>query len=185
MTGLTCTYGGPIQDADPLIIWASALVGRPVRLHVVESACDYWLSGKLLDVSILDDQALIAVPPVHLTLSQGNSTWRVPIDVELGGALSWDSPRHRALTVVCNDGRRFEIRDDRPVCRMDEVEERLGEALTEPDPSKRYERLAGIYQDTEALGQRVVDDGSRSRLVALSVFLEEYADPQSPHSVES
>lgn len=177
MTHLAWTYGRSGEDpAEPLISWAGEFVGRPVRIRVIEPVSDYWLRGCLVSVGVPDEDILCDEQSVVLTVVDGDRETHVPIAVAFGGTLVWSCPRHLVLCVIGNDGLRHEIHDDRRIRMIDSVERDLARALLDPDPTTRHNRLAAMCELSEQVADSDPGDEMRTRLVALSVFLEEYSE---------
>lgn len=177
MTDLTRPYGAPNHgSADPVLTWINHYWGMPVRVNVIEIRDEHWLRGTLINVGIAIECLFTRQTLVELTIraddGQELCTW---IDTTAGGQLIFDSPLRRALRIIGNNGRTHVIYDDRPIRRIDTVERQLATALAEEDPVKRHAALDQLARTAALAGELEDDDGLRSRLLALNVFLEEYS----------
>lgn len=176
--GLAASYGGHF-GAEPILTWTRALIGRPVRIRVIDGDCEHWIRGHLT-VGMSPESLLTEVENVELAVTTDNGGMlSTVVDTGAGGYVVWDSPRRRVLSIAGYDDTRREIHDDREICRLDVIEDELAEALTEEDPHARHDKLAAVRASANYACEKAISLAARSRMAALSVFLEEYRDPTS------
>lgn len=182
MTCLSWTFGAPISDEQPLLDALRVITGRSSRVRRAGPLGEAWFQGSPWP-HIEDEDVLGPHRDVCVTLRGDNETIPLRLPTDKGGVVEISDPRYRRLTVITHFGAADETQvdffDARPVTAIDRIERDLLAAMSEPDPMRRFDRVVAMREAVTVMGDAEPDDHLRARLVALSVFLEEYRDPRS------
>lgn len=177
MTRLTWTFGAPLSDEQPLLDALRVITGRPSRVRRAGPHGEAWFHGCPWP-HIQDEDVLGPHRDVCVRLRGENDYMSLRLPTDRGGVVEVSDPRCRRLTVITHFGAPDETHvdffDARPIATMDSIERDLVAAMSEPDPERRFDRLVAMRAAVTVMGDVEPDDHLRARLVALSVFLEEY-----------